>query len=360
MKSCLVIGYMNANFGDDLFFKILFERYKKVKFYFFPPSELLKQYKRTFRHNRNVIFYDQDEFYLRSKEEVGDDSVPIYLFPMILEKAKEADFYINIGGSIFIQNPDWKEDDRFKIKEALGKKPSFIVGCNFGPGDKEYHDYFEKWFKNFDDVCFRDKKSYKQFNNLNNTRIADDIVLVGANKNKKSPMNKKTIGISVIDVENYPEIAKSKEIYLKFITNIIKIYKKKDYKISLFSFCKKDGDLKAIYEILERIDDNKNIKVVSYEGNINRVISEWKSNKYIIATRFHAVILALKYKQIFLPLVYSNKTSDYLKDIDRSIRTVDINSLKNININKLTFVEINKKYNSEEQFEKIDKYLKGE
>ena len=138
MKSCLVIGYMHANLGDDLFFKILFERYKNVKFYFFPPSLLLEQYKKTFKKNKNVIFYDQEEYYIRVKEDVNDDSIPINLFPMILERAKEVDFYINIGGSIFIQNPSWKEDDRFKIKEALGKKPSFIIGCNFGPGNKEY------------------------------------------------------------------------------------------------------------------------------------------------------------------------------------------------------------------------------
>ena len=30
MKKVLVNGYFGRNFGDDLFFKILFERYKKI------------------------------------------------------------------------------------------------------------------------------------------------------------------------------------------------------------------------------------------------------------------------------------------------------------------------------------------
>ena len=351
---------MHANLGDDLFFKILFERYKNVKFYFFPPSLLLEQYKKTFKKNKNVIFYDQEEYYIRVKEDVNDDSIPINLFPMILERAKEVDFYINIGGSIFIQNPSWKEDDRFKIKEALGKKPSFIIGCNFGPGDKEYHDYFEKWFKKFDDVCFRDKNSYKQFNKLKNVRLADDIVLVGAKKKRKRIFNKKTLGISVIDVSNHKKTANSKEAYLKFMVKMIKMYQDKKYRITLFSFCENEGDLKAINELLERIDNSENIKVVSYTGNINKVIREWKKNQYIIATRFHSAILALKYKQIFLPSSYSDKTNNFLKDIDSSIKTLDINSLKNVKMNKLIFTEIDKEFNSEEQFKKIDEYLKGE
>ena len=40
MKNILVNGYFGVNFGDDLFFKILFERYPKIKFSFYNNSYL--------------------------------------------------------------------------------------------------------------------------------------------------------------------------------------------------------------------------------------------------------------------------------------------------------------------------------
>ena len=360
MKSCLVIGYMHANLGDDLFFKILFERYKNVTFYIFPPSLLLDRYKKIFKHNKNVVFYDTDPYYLKIRDEINDDTIPINLFQMVLKKAKEVDFCINFGGSIFIQSPEWRKDDRFKIKAALGKKPSFIIGCNFGPGDKEFHDYYEKWFKKFDDICFRDKKSYNQFKNLNNIRLADDIALLETNNRKRIFLNKKTIGISIVNASNYKNLKNYKRDYQNFIIKLINKYQKENFKITLFSFCKEEGDLIAINEILEKIKDTKNIRVVSYEGDISSFINEWKKNRYIVAARLHSIVLALKYHQAFIPLSYSDKTKSFLHDIDSNIRVVDINKIKGINANRINFIEITKEYNSEEQFTKIDKYLRGE
>lgn len=359
MKTCLVIGYMNRNLGDDLFFQILFNRYPDVKFYFYPPSVYLKKYKKIFKKNKNVVFYDKEEYYLGVREDIIDEKTSINLFPMICERAKQVDCMVNIGGSIFIQNPNWKNDDRFILKDLLEKKPSFIIGCNFGPGDKEFYDFYKEWFKKFDDVCFRDKESYNMFKKLDNTRIADDIVLIN-NKKKSHNITRRRVGISVIDLENNKELKAYKDDYIQFIRNYIKYLKENKYKITLFSFCEADGDLRAISEILDSFADKKNIDIVNYDDDIHKFLNKWKKNDFIISTRFHASILALKYEQAFIPLVYSEKTNHYLKKIDGRIKTYNIKNIKNQKIDKMEFRTVIDNYNSEKQFEILDKFLKGE
>jgi len=351
---------MHNNLGDDLFFRILFRRYPNIKFYFYPPSVLLNKYKKIFKKYKNVRFYDKEEYYVNVRKDITDVNTPINLFPMICERAKTVDCLINIGGSIFMQNDHWREDDRFTIKEIIGNKPSFIIGCNFGPNDNDYYNFYQEWFKKFDDICFRDKVSYNQFKHLDNVRLADDIVLIGSDKRLLlSRRNKKSIGISIIDVTNTKTLKNYKDDYFKFLRETIKFYQKDNFKINLFSFCEEDGDLKAINELLETIKDQTNINVINYDDNIDDFLAKWQQNEYIVSTRFHATILALKYKQFFLPLIYSDKTKNYLKDIDKGISIIDIKKIKNYKIGKTTFNKVIRRYNSDEQFEIVDKYLKG-
>lgn len=359
MKTCLVVGYINNNLGDDLFFKILFDRYPNVKFYFYPPSVQLQKYKDIYIKNKNVIFYDEEEYYVKIRKDIPDVNVPINLFPMICERAKNVDCLIIIGGSIFSQNDDWKNDDRFTLKKIIGKKPSFIVGCNFGPGDSEFYEYYKQWFKKFDDICFRDNNSYNQFNDLKNARKADDIILIDKKRFSIPILRKrKSVGFSIIDISRKKEIAKYKDDYYRFLRKAIIYYQQKNYKINLFSFCKNEGDLEAINELLNYLPNKNNINIIEYDNNINKFISQWKKTTYIIGTRFHATILALKYNQKFIPIIYSDKTSNYLKDLDPKIRYYEMRDLKRVKMKNLNYNYINKVYNSKIHFLKIDEYLK--
>lgn len=359
-KTCLVVGYINNNLGDDLFFELLFKRYKNVDFYFYPPSVQLDNYKEKYKKYKNVIFYEEEEYYKKIREDIVDKNTPINLFPMILERAKKVDFYVNIGGSIFIQNNNWKNDDRFIIKEHLGNKPSFIIGCNFGPGDQEYINYYKEWFKTFDDICFRDEKSYAIFKDLDNVRLADDIVLITAkHRLLKDIKYKKNIAISLIDPDIHNNLSKYKDKYYDYLTKTIKHYINKKYNIKLFSFCENDGDLNAINELLNRMDEKekKHIKVINYTTSICEFLKEWRSNKYVICSRFHSVILAMANYQAFIPLSYSKKTNNFLEKIDKTIKTIDIKDIDKVDIENQKFYLIEKEFYAEKQFEKIDAYL---
>lgn len=366
-KKCLVIGYMNNNFGDDLFFKILFDRYKNVDFYMYPPSHLLEEYQEKFLRNKNVIFYEDEEEYLKLLEYTGNDNkdskdIEIDIFPLICERAKKVDFYVNIGGSIFIQNDNWKDDDRFKLKEIMQDKPSFIIGCNFGPGDDEYYNYYKNWFKGFSDICFRDKESYQKFKDLENTRLADDIVLVYTEKHKFHPIGyNKTIGISVLNPENTKKLKKYSKNYYNFIISTIKYYISIGFNIKIYVFCINEGDLEAAQHVVNKLTDSelKHLKVISYKKKINKFIREWKKSKYIIGTRFHSNILAIAHGQSFLPIVYSDKTYNYLKNIDDDIEIYDIVELEKMKKDKIVYNNVVLNYSSEDQFIILDNYVKG-
>lgn len=335
-KSCLVIGYFHMNYGDDLFLDILFNRYKNIDFYFYPPSILLNKYKKLFNNHNNVIFYDDEEEYKKIREDITDESVPINLFPSILKRAKIVDFYINIGGSIFIQNDHWEKDDRFEIKKCIGNKPSFIVGCNFGPGNDEYISYLKTWFKEFDDICFRDKYSYKLFKDLDNIRCSDDIVLSYMKKSRV--IRKNSIGISLITVKKEYE-----NDYLNFHEEIIRKFINDKYKINLYAFCYNDGDEYIIQKLLNRftIQEIRNIKIIKHEESIKKFSNHFARNKYIIGSRFHAIILAILNNQKLIPILYSDKTSNYFKDLGYNFDDFFIDKLSKKHVSLHDFKNIN-------------------
>lgn len=349
----MVIGYINMNYGDDLFFDILFKRYKQVDFYFYPPSVLLKKYKNIYSKYKNVKFYDNEDEYIRIRKDITDENIPINLFPSILQRAKQVDFYINIGGSIFIQNQNWKRDDRYEIKNILGNKPSFIVGCNFGPGDKEYINYLKKWFKNFDDVCFRDKYSYDMFKKVKSVRYADDIVL--SYKKSYKGRKKRSVAVSLISVNKEYE-----DGYLNFHAQLIRKFININYSINIYVFCYNDNDYNISLKLLDKLTDDeiKSINIIKYNGDIDYFYKHFSKNSYLIGSRFHSIIMGILNRQKILPISYGDKTSNYLKDMGYNFDRFFVKNLKNVNASLEDFKIINHDDNTTGAFDKIDEYLK--
>lgn len=359
---------MNNNFGDDLFFKILFDRYKNVDFYMYPPSQLLSEYQEKYAFNKNVIFYEDEEEYIKLLEDTHNDDkkdcdIEVNIFPLVCERARNVDFYVNIGGSIFIQHDNWKDDDRFKLKEIMVNKPSFIIGCNFGPGDDEYYEYYKNWFKGFNDICFRDNESYQKFKDLENARLADDVVLIYTQKHRFHPIGyDKTIGISVLDPTTTKKLKKYSTNYYNFIVSTIKYYISIGFRINIYVFCENEGDLIAAQNVVKKLskDELKNVSIIEYKKRINKFIRKWKKSKYIIGTRFHSNILAIVHGQSFLPIVYSDKTYNYLKNIDEDIEIYDILQLEKMKKDKIVYNNVTLNYKSDEQFIILDNYVNGE
>ncbi|MGP4074902.1 polysaccharide pyruvyl transferase family protein [Halobacillus sp. K22] len=363
MKRILVDAYYYLNLGDDLFLKILFDRYPNVQWDLLTPY---KKYELVFKEYRNVkIIKSLSQKIINRKYN---------LFKKINDNFfdyKKYDAYVNIGGSIFMEREGWENNIQSRknipLRFKKNGKNTFIIGSNFGPFEsKSYIEQHKELFKYFDDICFRDFYSYNLFHNLNQVRVAPDVVFCLDTDGFYSK-EEKSVGFSLIDLQNRSGLSEYQQHYENKIIEFIEEYLKRDYKIKLFSFCKNEGDLYAINRVLNMMNTVRrhNIKVIKYEGDINYFLKEYKSCKTIIGTRFHSIILALIFKQNVFPIVYSDKTFHVLEDLNMTdhysyIKNVNDLRVKEVirNIHDNTLNNENTLISAEGQFKGLDNLLK--
>ena len=366
MKKILVNAYTSLNFGDDLFLKILFDRYPNVR-WILPRGG--KRYKDLFREYENVEV--KCSLLFRVKNKLG-----------IKEKNSIFTKYyagVYIGGSIFMEIPKWRNQllERKRLIKSFYRKnkPYFILGCNFGPYEsQEFINEYVKLFKHCRDVCFRDKYSYSFFSKYENIRMASDIVFQLKSRNITKIKN--SIGISLIDLTNRDELRKYEQAYLNKIIEIVLEGKRQGYRFTFFSFCKHEGDLIAIDKVVKLLEKecSETFEVVNYEGNIDEFLEKFQSMENIIGTRFHSIILSQVFNQGVYPFIYSDKTLNVLRDIGLGKEYFNIKNCEESEIKRdknkfdakyiLDIILDNKINNkdmfieSEKQFQELDKYVR--
>ena len=345
-------AYINKNLGDDLFIKVITDRYKNCKFYIDADSKYLKI--------DNLKSYRQNKL----KKNINR------LIKLISKGKKSLDNYymlnkdlcVIIGGSMFIEN---KYSNMLRKSEKI-KKDYYILGANFGPYESEW--YFNKYynfFKDAKDVCFREKKSYYLFKSIPQVRSASDIIFSFDTKNVIIKKSKKVI-ISVIDCSkkikgdfNY------KETYENKICELIDIFRKKGYSIKLMSFCKSEGDENAIASILSKCENKEDIEIYYYRGNVDEALNVLGDSSVIIGTRFHANILGMILNKTVIPIAYSDKTLNVLNDMNFKGRIFDIRDEEKFDVQSITDEELNyisditnQVNDANNQFYGIDKVIK--
>ena len=246
-RKILLSAYFACNIGDDLFLKILFDRYQNIEWHLLTAN---RNYNKIFKDYKNVkIIYSYRELPFGNKRKNLFYTINEWFLGFGNYLA-----YVNIGGSIFMQSPAWRSkfDEReYLINKfkSMGKK-TFIIGANFGPfKDEEFSNKYKELLSRLDDVCFRDNHSYNLFKEMKNIRIAPDIVF--SLDYKPSEKKEKSIGFSIINLENRDSLKEYYHDYNEKIIEIIIKYLNDGYKIKLFSFCENEGDLKVIKYIVE-------------------------------------------------------------------------------------------------------------
>ena len=344
-----VKAYFKRNLGDDLFVKILLDRYKDKKFITIAPDcykEILPS-NIVIKKNRRII-----NAVLKKITNNKYDLSHKYI--------DKSDFTVLIGGSMFIQS----KNKKYKRNNYYGKK-YYILGSNFGPYyDEKFYDEYLNIFKYAEDVCFREKKSYDLFTSLKNVRWAPDVIFSLDTSNIKFTDNRKVI-ISVIDCKR--KIGEQYEkIYEEKILDLIYFLISKDYNICLMSFCKDEGDEEAINKILEKIDyeKRKNVNKYFYNGKIEEALNILGDSQIVIGSRFHANILGLLLNKVVLPIAYSDKMLNVLKDIEFNGKIIDIRNMNEFNVDEITEKDLNYKKNVEmyvtnaqKQFIKLDEEM---
>lgn len=365
MKKIMLYAYGEFNLGDDLFIKVILERYPHTNFIFYAHEK----YKETLKDYKNIKVINKDNWIINKVKKI----IPNINDRILNEVEKSCDGMIYIGGSIFIQYPDWKNYINW-YKNKINKFPVFIIGANFGPFTEiGFVNGFREIYKDFKDICFRDKFSYDLFKECDNVRIAPDIIFslnIDEVKKRKKQIfislidcesrNKTNVPIDILDLYSNEYFMKMKEIIDNFIDE--------GYEIILSPFCINENDLIITEKIYNSFnyEKKKKIEIMSYDGfNINQIIGKIAESEYIIGTRFHAIILGFVSKTPVFPIIYSNKTENMLKDIEFKGQYCRISDMKNIdyeyikyNLNNKIILDIEKlKILSEKHFKELDKFL---
>src|SRR5690625_562348 len=357
MKKVMVYAYTQFNLGDDLFIKILCERYLETQFVLYAPM----QYKRCFQDIRNIRFFPSDAFFVRSFN---------YIFKHLhIRKllAKSCDAAVHIGGSLFIQGEDWRKMLENTKAMRISGKPFFLLGANFGPfHDKQFYQEHKQIFSTYTDICFREKYSYDLFKDLPNVRMAADIVF--QLKKPIIPKQENHIVISVIKPSIRKHLASYDALYYEKIKDVVVYFTERSYHVTLMAFCTYEGDHEAIDRILDRIPVDYSGKITKhvYQLNIEETLQIIASAGFVVASRFHAMILGWVYGIPVFPIAYSDKMKHAMHDVDFHGASTDFEQLETLQAADVFAsmqtepLDISRQIDdSENHFAKLDAYLKG-
>lgn len=301
--------YAELNVGDDIFAHILFNRYPDVVFCM-PFSD---SYRALFEKYPNVlpVLYGENIWASGYVNEID---------------YSKYEGYIVIGGSVFPDFLIYKFFmDSYIASHFIGQgKKAFWMGCN---ADRGYHnplwniDTYNNFFAanhGMTDICLRDKYSYEMFKPSGCARQEPDIVFGLVNQFfPEDQFDTRTgLGISLIDTRSREGLKAHHDTYMKGLVSIIEEAAERGIPVTLFPFCKNEGDEDAVEELMSMLSDRQKaiVRCHYYKGDLKELLSDFASMKYIVATRFHAVILSLKFRQQVFPVIYGDKTQSLLTD----------------------------------------------
>ncbi len=310
-KRIFVMAFARMNLGDDIFLKMLFERYPMHDFYMqVEDTDMLSPFS-SFKNLHVMQGKDTDEELYKMNPE-------------------DYDGYIYIGGSIFMEGgmvynlSDKFHDFVLRCKEK--NIPFCYISCNYGPYQtEEYLNLSRKNFEAITDICFRDKYSYEMFKDIENVRYAPDFVFTYPVE--KPEIIKDSVGISVIDLEIRDDLISKEEEYIEMMANNINYYLSKGKKIYMFTFCEFHDDIKGINKILSKVTNPEEVVIERYTGDIDGFMKTYSQMEYVICIRFHALILSSLLNHKIFILSYSKKIDEIVKDLDLNLPILKFNDI---------------------------------
>ncbi|MBP3426389.1 MAG: polysaccharide pyruvyl transferase family protein [Rikenellaceae bacterium] len=348
----LVYGYLNVNLGDDLFFRILADRYPSVDFYVFTSLDyeqiVGRENLHVIRRNRlNRIFAS----HLPYQFWFGHFDAMVY-----------------IGGSIFMERGNsgacTTTRNLRKFHKAFPHIPIHIIGSNYGPEQTaEFRKEVQNIFEFAESVCMRDTFSYNLFASSPRISCAPDVVFSMSDA-APAATRESAATLSIIDLNYRPALARYTKQYEALMTRITEQHLERGERVRLVSFCRAEGDVRACERIVNQISHKNSsaVEIVSYDGNIDHLLECLRSASVLYATRFHATILGVLFRVPTVPVIYSDKTRHTLDDMGWTGATLDlrqpapdVESLQPHIINAERLTELRK--NAHNQFAWLDKTL---
>ena len=330
----LVKAYIAQNLGDDLFLKLLLDKYPQIQFSLIDGRKqgIYSQYV-PFQLITFVSKLPQ-KILLFINRKIADKYTNYIISRRLEKKSKYYDAAIILGGSMFIQGKKgFNSDDITKMSIIKYFQHSFIIGANFGPYiEYEYISKYKEIFDKCDYISLRDKYSYELLGNMLNSSYYPDIVFQIKHRLQQKLPN--TVGISVIDLSNRGKLSLKVNDYQNFIIALVTALRDNGKNIYLFSFCKQEGDETAIDRIIKKTG-NDGIQVVKYSGEIDSFLDIYSSMEAMFCTRFHSMILSLLNSHYMIPLIYSKKMTQVLEDIDYSGSVIDLYEIEKVEVSQI-------------------------
>lgn len=293
-------AYCHENLGDDLFVRIITDRYPRCRFYLMSNGD-----NRQLRGIPNLTILP--ETLPRKVLRKLNASYVAYG-----RKIRACDVTVLIGGSMFIEGETWQK--KFAWHQALVKKARrfCVIGSNFGPYKSDaYYQNYRRLFARMDDCCFRDERTWGIFRDLTNTRWAPDIAFTAQ---RAVPVRKdgRSLVISVVNLKRKAALAQYYPAYLEAVRKVAREFMSAGWTVTLLSFCREEGDLQCCQEICAELREKPG--VMDYCGNLDEMLEAIASAEYVLATRFHSMILGWLFDCKVFPLVYDEKMENVLND----------------------------------------------
>lgn len=311
MKKVFLHAYDKQNLGDDLFVRTITARYPHVRFYW-RTEDANRQ---TFSDVPNLKVISPEPAAARLLKSIRDSLAVRFL----RWQEKRCDASVYIGGSIFMEYPQWRQFCEGWTFRAENYR-FFALGANFGPyHDPDYPPAMGQIFQKMQDVCFRDRFSYDLFPQVSTVRYAPDILF--SYPMPQAAVKEKQIFVSVINCAARDEAHGLSACHHRYVTNMARLlegYLEDGFSVVLASFCKAEGDEDGIAAILDALNrpNDPSISTLYYDGtNTLAMTTAIAESAYVIGTRFHAVVLALTAGRPVLPIIYSDKTKHLLQDL---------------------------------------------
>lgn len=323
MHRILLSGYILNNLGDDLMIKNILSMYPNCKFRMLIPDK----YVETFLDFDNIKNDKFLFFVYRVFFKLKISKIKFYKFISFFKIYRT---HFLIGGSLFIE-PNFPFPKSTSYYASICELfETYVLGMNFGPyKSQEYkNDCLEK-LEGCNRVIVRDR--YTQSLSQKFEYAPDIVFLNKINVEQKD----KTILISLIDFSTRLNLKEYGKPYFDMLKRFCILQVGKGYKIKLVSFCKAEGDENAINDFVEYCNEVQFDKIFYNGKNTEEILSEFSRAEIVIATRYHAMVLGVISHCSVLSVIYSNKISNVIDDLDVNVKKVELQDLESIKLEKL-------------------------
>lgn len=301
-----VSGYWNANLGDDLFLKVLSQRYPQHDFYIISGHQAFA----VFNHLKNV-HQVRIPFFIKLANRFSKNGMK-WLKAFQVRQVSRFAAYCELGGSLFIM-PRQGMDLQYQLRKRIIATglPYYVIGSNFGPyySSQQLNNY-RQLFSKMTHITFRDNYSFSLFDDLANVSYAPDVVF---NLDTTDiPQRNNYVLISVINPEGRVG-AVAAQAYLANLIRLIKQDLAAGEQVVLMSFCAAEGDLKVAEQIKNQVNDPR-VQIFNHT-EINASLCKIAGAKQVIATRYHAMILSWLFAKPTFVFSYSAKIKNVVSDL---------------------------------------------